>query len=97
MHEITELNEPTDELDNLQKHFSNIIQARMDFEAEKLNPQGQLFTENLMEREDIEEFVKVETVRGLLMSSMACSRTVSICLVMFQLWRGPPTKNALTF
>jgi len=35
MHENLELNEPTDELDNLQKHFSNIIQARMDSEAEK--------------------------------------------------------------
>jgi len=67
MHENLELNEPVTELDNLQKHFANIIQARMDADAEKTLKihRDSMFTENPMEREDVEESVKAETVRGL--------------------------------
>ena len=56
-----EINEPANVLDNLQKHFVNILEARLSSSAE-----GQIkthrdtaYTENPMEREDIEESVKV--------------------------------------
>merc|ERR1712121_192523 len=67
MHENLELDESVDEFDNLQKHFANIIQTRVDTDPGQTLKihKDSTFTENPMEREDIEEAVKAETVKGL--------------------------------
>jgi len=67
MHENLELNETVDEFDNLQKHFANIIQARVDKDQNQTLKihKDSTFTENPMEREDVEESVKAESVKGL--------------------------------
>jgi len=67
MHENLELDESVDEFDNLQKHFANIIQDRADADPAKTLKihKDSTFTENPMEREDIEESVKAETIKGL--------------------------------
>lgn len=66
MHENLELQESTSELANLQKHFANIVQARADADGGNLKiHKDSTFTENPMEREDVESSVKAESIKGL--------------------------------
>lgn len=66
MHENLELDEPVSEFDNLQKHFANTIQARADTNEGNLKVhKDSTFTENPMEREDVEQSVKAESIKGL--------------------------------
>jgi len=66
MHENLELNESVSEFDNLQKHFANIIQERADKDEGNLKiHKDSTFTENPMEREDVEATVKAESIKGL--------------------------------
>merc|ERR1712223_2057762 len=67
LHENIELDcvEPTDDLKVLSKHFVNILNERAAADGTLKVHKDVAFTENPMEREDVEESVKVESLMNL--------------------------------
>ena len=61
MHENMEIKFPVNELDNLQHYFVDMVKRRMEASGDetlKIHKDA-AFTENPMEREDVEETIKV--------------------------------------
>ena len=67
MHENLELEcvQPTSDLEVLSKHFVNILKERSEADGSLKVHKDAAFTENPMEREDVEDTVKVETSKLL--------------------------------
>ena len=65
MHENLELEnvQPTSDLEVLAKHFVNILKERSEADGSLKVHKDAAFTENPMEREDIEETVKVKNCK----------------------------------
>ena len=63
MHENLELEcvQPTSDLEVLSKHFVNILKERSEADGSLKVHKDAAFTENPMEREDVEDTVKVNT------------------------------------
>ena len=64
MHENLELVDPVSELDNLQLNFVEMLKARLDASPDKSLEvhKDSSYTENPMEREDVEQPVKVSSL-----------------------------------
>ena len=62
MHENMDLSHPTPDLANLQRYFTDMVKRRLETSGDdkslKIHKDA-AFTENPMEREDVEEAVKV--------------------------------------
>merc|ERR1712088_661700 len=67
LHENLELEnvQPVTDLEVLAKHFVNILKERSEADGSLKVHKDAAFTENPMEREDIEESIKVESLLGL--------------------------------
>ena len=67
LHENLELEnvQPTSDLEVLAKHFVNILKERSEADGSLKVHKDAAFTENPMEREDIEETVKVKTLKTI--------------------------------
>jgi len=66
-HENIDLNNSVAELDNLQVYFTKVVEDRLkkDPNSSLLIHKDSAYTENPMEREDVEETVKVEKLEGI--------------------------------
>jgi hypothetical protein len=67
MHDNLEVDATVDEMENLQSHFANIIQQRIAEDPDKKLKisKDYEFTENPMDRENIEENINAEDVKTL--------------------------------
>jgi len=67
MHENLALDQPVEELDNLEKHARNLVRSRVEADPDKMVmiSRDAAFTENPMERENVEENLRADSVAAL--------------------------------